>query len=715
MSDSEGSYDDSDDVVQQYRVPRTKWLRKSYHQQLKNVHVPSALATTALDFDVEETDSHFHESIQRWREISVQPSFISFASRVESMSRSFALLLHNWKAIVELWIQVVKVCEEEALAPLLDMLQNLAHDLRTTLLPSYPALLAAVLDILPSTNIQPTTTDPSSSTQPPKSARPLPTPNTIKTLLTTLSSLFRYILLPNAKQLLRPSWLLVKQTMLSVVRRKGAGMSGEEIERTLAEVWGGFVMRKLKGKEVQQEAVDLLVDACVEQHEGVTWIWVSAIHAPNGTIHPSSKNLLSHLVERYLAEGKEEVVAGVVVLWRRILTAAINWTTSAKSFDNISELMLEVYKREVKKDEEIDSNERIARVWKILAFACSTKKGSRMQMKQISSVISLTSSLSTLSSSPSSFSPSQLTSLTHFASAALLAGDMTTWNGPARHLTQILFSSFPLLALRLSAILSDLGWAGWNLVIAPQVGKVIVPLLKTALDGEETSSSNALGLVSHLVKKGLLADVSESARNEVAGWARERLDVEGGKWSLDRGVDVCNLSLISSLATWLPVDSLVPSTVSIIQHVLDTFTAKEAAKSDFDSRSTNAALVLSVCLTTLGQDHKGKKKGATAFETLAGSETQSRWMKAVMENWAWSSDVLDGYCAFVESCPPPSLNIPLATAFEHLRSSLLSPYQPLRLATFRYLLLPCITRAPAQDRLLRKLKSIEQVSIDFEG
>lgn len=162
-------------------------------------------------------------------------------------------------------------------------------------------------------------------------------------------------------------------------------------------------------------------------------------------------------------------------------------------------------------------------------------------VKQISSVISLTSSLSTLSSSPSSFSSTQLTSLTHFASAALLAGDMTTWNGPARHLTQIFFSSFPLLALRLSAILSDLGWAGWNLVIAPQVGKVIVPLLKTAPGGEEA----ALGLVSHLVKKGLLTDVPESARSEVAEWARERLDVEGGTWSLEREVDVSTRPSIS--------------------------------------------------------------------------------------------------------------------------------------------------------------------------
>lgn len=167
--------------------------------------------------------------------------------------------------------------------------------------------------------------------------------------------------------------------MLSVVRRKGAGISGEEIERTLAEVWGGSVLRKLKGKEVQQEAVNLLVDASVEQAEGVTWIWVSAIQAPNGTIHPSAKTLLAHLVERYLAEGDEEVIAALVVLWRRILTSVINWTSSAKPFESISELMVEVYKREVGKDEEIDSNERIARMWKIIAFTCSAKKGTRMQ------------------------------------------------------------------------------------------------------------------------------------------------------------------------------------------------------------------------------------------------------------------------------------------------------------------------------------------------
>lgn len=116
---------------------------------------------------------------------------------------------------------------------------------------------------------------------------------------------------------------------------------------------------------------------------------------------------------------------------------------------------------------------------------------------------------------------------------------MTTWNGPARQLTQTLFSSFPLLALRLSAILSDLGWAGWNLVIGPQVGKVIVPLLKAMPEGwEEAGPSEALGLVAHLVKKGLLADVSEGTRGEVAEWARERLDVEGGKWSLENEANV---------------------------------------------------------------------------------------------------------------------------------------------------------------------------------
>ncbi|KAG8997267.1 U3 snoRNP protein, partial [Tulasnella sp. 427] len=710
MSDSEGSFDD-DQVVQQYRAPRTKWLRKSYHQQLKNVHVPSALATTALDFD--ETDSHFHESIQRWREISVQPSFLSFASRAESMSRSFALLIHNWKSIVELWIQVISVCEEEAITPLLDMLQNLAHDLRATLLPSYPSLLTAVLAILPSTNIQPQSSEPSSSSSPPTSSRPLPTPNTIKTLLTTLSSLFRYILLPNATQLLRPSWTLLRQNMISVVRRKGAGMSGEEIERTLAEVWGGSVVRKVKGKEVQREVVDLLVDACAEQPEGVTWILVSAIQAPNGTIHPSTKALLAHLLERYLSEREEELVSALVVLLRRVLTSAVNWTTTPKAFDNISALLLEVYNHETSKDEEIDSDERIARLWKVLVFTLSAKKGSRMHMKQISSILSLTASLSSLASSSPSFTPPQLTALTHCASAALLAGDMTTWNGPARRLTHVFFSSFPLLSLRLSAILSDLDWAGWNLVIAPQISQILIPLLKG--DQRSGSSSQALALLSHLVKKGLLGDVSDLVRDQIAEWARERLDVRGGKWTLDNEVDVYDLSTISFLAAWLPADSLVSSAVSIVHHILETCSTKEAAKADFDSKPTNAALTLSICFTTLGRDHKGKKNGSGTLSTVFNLEAHDRCMKAVMENWSWSSDVLDGYCTFIESSPPSNLKISYETAFAHLRSSLLSPYQPLRLATFRFLLFPSITRTPSQDHFLRKLQSIERVSIDFEG
>lgn len=161
------------------------------------------------------------------------------------------------------------------------------------------------------------------------------------------------------------------------------------------------------------------------------------------------------------------------------------------------------------------------------------------------------------------------------------------------------------------------------------------------------------------------------------------------------------------------MDSLVPFAVNIIQHVFDTIPTKEAAKADFDSRPTNAALVLSICFTTLGQDHKGKKKGAS--KGAADNETQGQWMKTVMENWSWSSDVLDGHCVLAESCPPSTLSMPYTTALEHLRSSLLSPYQPLRLATFRFLLLSCITRTPSQDRLLRKLQGIERISVDFEG
>ncbi len=159
------------------------------------------------------------------------------------------------------------------------LLQNLAHDLRSTLLPSYPALLFTVLSILPTRN--PTTqAGPSVQTS---SAHPAPrklSPQTLTSILQTLSSLFRYILIPttgsNLLPLIKPSWQLLVNAMCGLLRRKGLGASGEEIERMLAECWGSFI-RRIKKDDARSMAVSLLVEDLERCEGGVAWSFISAL------------------------------------------------------------------------------------------------------------------------------------------------------------------------------------------------------------------------------------------------------------------------------------------------------------------------------------------------------------------------------------------------------------------------------------------------------
>ncbi|KNZ75043.1 U3 small nucleolar RNA-associated protein 20 [Termitomyces sp. J132] len=53
------------------------------------------------------------------------------------------LLLHNWKDIYALWIEALVVADDEGLRALLDLIQKMAHDLRTTLSPIYTNILSA--------------------------------------------------------------------------------------------------------------------------------------------------------------------------------------------------------------------------------------------------------------------------------------------------------------------------------------------------------------------------------------------------------------------------------------------------------------------------------------------------------------------------------------------------------------------------------------------
>jgi U3 small nucleolar RNA-associated protein 20 len=101
------------------------------------VHVPSAFAQASFDQDLEvrslglydrtcaetflqDNQSHFYEALEHWRQLNLSPAFVKFAGRADGLSASMPLLVHNWKEILELWLEAIKDADDEALRALLE-------------------------------------------------------------------------------------------------------------------------------------------------------------------------------------------------------------------------------------------------------------------------------------------------------------------------------------------------------------------------------------------------------------------------------------------------------------------------------------------------------------------------------------------------------------------------------------------------------------------
>lgn len=127
---------------------------------------------------------------------------------------------------------------------LCSLLQKIAHDLRTTLSPIYADLLKKLLSLLPR------------SISPPA----------LTCLLETLSSLFRYLLIPSVDlTLLDLTWNAICQVLPKCL---------DEIQRAMAEVWGSCLRRmKVKARE---NAVVLLADRTIGVDNASAWALVFA-------------------------------------------------------------------------------------------------------------------------------------------------------------------------------------------------------------------------------------------------------------------------------------------------------------------------------------------------------------------------------------------------------------------------------------------------------
>ncbi|KAG2158692.1 armadillo-type protein [Suillus bovinus] len=519
-------------------LPRAnRFKHQSYKKSLKEVHLPSALDLTKFDHDISDNESHFYLALQQWRQLNLSPAFVRFANKVDSLSISMPILLHNWKDIIDLWKGALDASDNEALIALLDLLNKLAHDLRTTLAPSYADSLEVLLRLLP---------------------QPISAPS-LTALLVTLSGLFRYLLVPSINlDLLDQTWSSFRAVLPTC---------NSDVQRAAAEVWGS-VLRRLKSV-ARERAVILMAKNLEGVEDASAWMMVFACKSVSQTLHTSAGSSIASLVDCHLTSDRPELS---YTLLRRVLTALIHHCNGPEGFSVIANLIIDRFCAVSQADGV--NHQDLQRIMQITSVICAVRQGSRLSANH------LTQLASTLASLP--LDVPLHSGILNFTSSLLTAGDMSMSTGPGRaFVTRAL--GVPSLGLMLCGVLAELGWGGWKLVGLPALLKATPSLL-------QAEPTLTLRLLASLQHSGKLGEVDIVWKRSVDSWIQTCLS----SWEIsDESVD--DLYDIMSLSVF--VDSLAPLLVPIIERALNTPTPE----ANWQASHANAALVIGTCMQALSR------------------------------------------------------------------------------------------------------------------
>jgi len=219
----------------------------------------------------------------------------------------------------------------------ISLLEKLLRDLRSTLAPQYEQLLAVLL---------------------PLSAKSLG-PEVLPVYLQTVSTLFKYLLLPQP-DCLSSTWTSVQSALRSCTL---------EMQRMLGEVVG-TIIRKLK-LEDRFQMVQLLVDEQADLENAIAWTFVSATQSVSNTLHTTALSFVTALLDRHLvAESNERTFK----LLRRVLSSAMHHST-IESFTPIAGALV----LRVEETKAAENEEKLARVLEVLCLVCAFRKGNKSE------------------------------------------------------------------------------------------------------------------------------------------------------------------------------------------------------------------------------------------------------------------------------------------------------------------------------------------------
>ncbi|KAI0262194.1 armadillo-type protein [Gloeopeniophorella convolvens] len=417
------------------------------------------------------------------------------------------------------------------------LMQKLAHDLRSVLLPSYDDLLSHLLRLLPRSI----------------SAAAL------TALLATFAALFKYLLVPATEsEVLEQTWESVRTTLPKC---------NPEVQRAIAEVWGSLLRRlKVSRREI---AVELMAEDLRGVEDACAWACTFACKSVSQTLHTAAPTIVAPLISAHLTSSEPALTHTCI---RRLLTALIHHCKGAEQFHPISELLIRQFATTAQSSESDDGTEKLDRVIELIAVVTSVRQGSRMTVDQLAAIAKQLSPLMGRSSLEKS--------LLHACTSILVAGDMSLWMGAGRELVQQSWTNITFGA-RLCGVLSDLSWGGWKLLEVSNVVKHVPDLL-------DSNAEEGLALLSALHRSHRLKDMPIVWQQRIEEWVLNRF----GSW-------VVTPAKVKELHHVLQVSGLLPKISPLLFRIIESVLDAPDGDRDYQNDPANASWALGSCLKTL--------------------------------------------------------------------------------------------------------------------
>ncbi|GME78266.1 unnamed protein product [Ambrosiozyma monospora] len=320
-----------------------RFTYKSFRDRVNDLKIDPIAKLQKKAFHEAEI-SHFLSTLEHWKEVNLSKTFTELVEIIEPLCLSLPQLLYHQDKIFESLETSLKLNDELALQPTLELLSQFAHDLGPDFLPFYSRSLISIREL----------------------ATQQTNPDALEWIFNCLAYIYKYLSKELSKDLLPTFELLFP--LLTLTKK-------EYVTKFAAQATS-FLVRKVKSSALNPfvETVftnkELIEDNSEEYHRALTIIFADSLTSSAGHLHSKASIILTSLTNQCLQEPRAESVLTDVIM------DVLGYTDDSDKAKALYDAVCKVIDENLGDVESLDfkSLTNITKLLTTLAFAESGKK-----------------------------------------------------------------------------------------------------------------------------------------------------------------------------------------------------------------------------------------------------------------------------------------------------------------------------------------------------